>query len=103
MRASIRGVAPTQPPDTANRSLSSPKGVSKRPSAENGFDTASPTQPTEDADETRSLSRPSGRIETPIRGTETTTTIFRGPHGKTFALTNQYKPEKRHSWLDVKE
>jgi len=32
---------------------------------------------------------------------QTVATIFRGPHGKTFALTNEYKPKKRHSWLDI--
>ena len=37
---------------------------------------------------------------------ETTETIFRGPRRATgatreIALTNEYKPEKNHSWLDV--
>jgi len=33
--------------------------------------------------------------------TGATATIFRGPHGKTFALTNEYKPEKKHNWLEI--
>jgi len=42
-----------------------------------------------------------GTSPSPTGATETTTTIFRGPRGKTFALTNEYKPKKRHSWLDI--
>ena len=77
MRASIRDSASTQPP---------------------GFDTLR-TQPTE---EERSLSRATARIETP----PATQILFRGPRRATgptreIALTNEYKPEKNHAWLDI--
>ncbi len=95
-----------------------------RTSAHRGFDTASPTQPPEDDttvtepclqpvrvevtqppedDVDRSLSSSSASAEERI---ETTITIFRGPRDGTgtpreIVLTNEYKPEKKHNWLEI--
>jgi len=53
-----------------------------------------PTQPPAERD--RSLSRPEGRIETTV-----TETIFRGPDGQIALTHDDYKPDKRHGWLEI--
>ncbi len=70
MRTSIRDSVSTQPP---------------------GFDRLSRRN--------RSLSRPSGRIETP----GIIETIFRGPRGEIKLKRDQYRADKRHGWIDIED